>query len=337
MYVNPPYLLFIGDVVDHLAAKTSGGIARWKPEWCVGQLRFPKCPVDLGLPDMSLEEGRAAGAKTFVLGVANRGGVMSSHWLDTIKEAIVLGYDIANGLHDRLDSHPEIVALAEKHGRQLLDVRYAGIKCQVGNGKRRSGHRLLTVGTDCSVGKMFTTLAIEKEMKSRGLNADFVATGQTGIFISGKGASIDAIISDFISGAVEALAPAHEDTEHWDLIEGQGSLFHPSYAGVSLGLLHGAQADCLIMCHDPNRSHMRGVPEYPLVSLSECIRRNEEAGRLTNPRCRVVGISINTSHLEESEARSLLDAIAAEHQKPATDAFRFGAGALVDAAVASVS
>lgn len=336
MHVTPPYLLFIGDVADHLAAKTSNGIARWKPEWCIGQLRFPGCDINLGLPDMSLEAGLAAGAKTFVLGVANRGGVMAPHWINTIKQALALGYDIANGLHDRLDSHPELVALAAQHGRQLLDVRYASLKCPVGNGKPRSGRRLLTVGTDCSVGKMFTTLALHKEMKARGINADFIATGQTGIFISGKGVSIDAIISDFISGAVEALAPANADPQHWDLIEGQGSLFHPSYAGVSLGLLHGAQADCLIMCHDPNRPHMRGVPEYPLVSLNECIRRNEEAGRLTHPRCRVVGISINTSHLDDTAARLLLDRIAAEHQMPATDAYRFGAAPLVDSALAAV-
>lgn len=337
MHVTPPYLLFIGDVADQLAAKTSNGIARWKPEWCLGQLRYPGCEIDLGLPDLSLEAAFSAGAKTLVLGVANRGGVMSPHWISTIKEAIKLGYDIANGLHDRLDSHPELVELAKQHGRQLLDVRYASLKCPVGSGKRRSGLRLLTVGTDCSVGKMFTTLALEKEMKARGINADFIATGQTGIFISGKGASIDAIISDFISGAVEALAPANDDPAHWDLIEGQGSLFHPSYAGVSLGLLHGAQADCLIMCHDPNRAHMRGVPEYPLVSLTECIRRNEEAGKLTNPRCRVVGISVNTSHLDEVSARSLLSELATAHQMPATDAYRFGAAPLVDAALSAVS
>ncbi len=337
MQVTPPYLLFVGDVADHLAAKTSNGIARWRPEWCVGQLRFPECKVDLGLPDLSLEAGLAAGARTLVLGVANRGGVMAPHWIEVIKEAIRLGYHVASGLHDRLGDHQELVELAAKFDRQLLDVRYAVIKCAVGNGKPRSGRRLLTVGTDCSVGKMFTTLAIERQMREMGIASDFVATGQTGIFISGRGASIDAIISDFISGAVEALSPAHEDPEHWDLIEGQGSLFHPSYAGVSLGLLHGAQADCLVMCHDPNRDHMRGVPEYPLVSLGECIRRNEEAGRLTNPRCTVVGISINTSHLAEAEARRYLAAVEAETGLPATDAYRFGATSLVNAALAHVS
>lgn len=337
MQVTPPYLLFVGDVPDYLAAKTSNGIARWKPDWCLGQLRFEGCDVDLGLPDMTLEAGLAAGAKTLVIGVANRGGVMAPHWISTIKTAMELGYHIANGLHDKLTSHPDLVALGSKHGRELLDVRYATLKCSVGNGKRRQGRRLLTVGTDCSVGKMFTTLAIEKEMLKRGLAADFVATGQTGILISGKGASIDAMISDFTSGAVEALAPSNEDPEHWDLIEGQGSLFHPSYAGVSLGLLHGAQADCLIMCHDPHRPHMRGVPEYPLVSLKECIRRNEEAGRLTNPGCIAVGISINTSHLDEPAAHQLLEDLSREHNMPATDAYRFGAAPLVDAALASVS
>ncbi len=331
LQIRPPYLLFIGDVKDTLAAKTSNGIARWRPEWCVGQFRYPGCEISLGLEDLSLREAYDRGARTLIIGVANPGGVMSEPWKETILEALEIGYDVASGLHDRLNDDPRLVARARERGRRLLDVRYATFKCPVGNGRKRSGKRMLTVGTDCSVGKMFTTLAIHRAMQARGIAADFVATGQTGIFISGKGASIDAVISDFISGVVEALAPDHPDPDHWYLIEGQGSLFHPSYAGVSLGLLHGAQADALILCHDPNRNHMRGLPHYPLPSLAECIRYNEQAARLTSPHARVVGISINTSHLGEADALAYLAAVEAENRLPTTDAYRFGADKLVEA------
>lgn len=336
LQLQTPYLLFVGDAPDLLAAKTSNGIARWRPEWCVGQHRYPECTIDLGLRDLSLKEARELGAKTLIIGIANAGGVMNPRWRQTLIEAIELGYDIASGLHDRLQTVPELVRLAEANGTKLHDVRYATPSCPVGTGKKRTGRRMLTVGTDCSVGKMFTTLAVEQEMKQRNVAASFVATGQTGIFISGRGASIDAVVADFISGTVELLAPANENPEHWDLIEGQGSLFHPSYAGVSLGLLHGAQADCLILCDAPGRSHMRNCKDYPQPEIRECIRRNEEAARLTNPNAKVVACSINTSQWSETQALEKLAAFEKEYGLPATDAYRFGAKKLADAILASV-
>src|SRR5205823_8653748 len=139
--------------------------------------------------------------------------------------------------------------------------------------------------------------ALEKEMRARGLNADFRATGQTGIFIAGDGVSIDAVVSDFVSGAVEFLTPAH-GPDHWDLIEGQGSLFHASYAGVTLALIHGAQPDALVMCHEPTRKHMRGLPQYPLPDLKLCVERNVEAAQLTNPAACCFGVSVNTAGLD---------------------------------------
>lgn len=330
-----PYLLFVGDAADLPAAKTSNGIARWRPGWCVGQHRYPGCPVDLGLRDLSPGEARELGAKTLILGTANAGGIISPRWRETLIEALDLGYDIASGLHDRLQADPELASRAAANGAQLHDVRYAAPQCPVGTGRKRRGRRMLTVGTDCSVGKMFTALAIEREMKQRRIAADFVATGQTGIFISGRGASIDAVIADFISGTVEMLAPAHEDPGHWDLIEGQGSLFHPAYAGVSLGLLHGAQADCMILCHDPGRTHLRNYPHHPQPGIRECIRRNEEAARLTNPAARVVACSLNTSQWDEPRALEMLAEFEKNHGLPATDAYRFGAGKLVAAILAS--
>jgi uncharacterized NAD-dependent epimerase/dehydratase family protein len=330
MEIKRPYLLFLGDAADQLAAKTAEGIARWRPDWCVGQLRLDGCKADLGLPELSLAEGQKAGARTLIVGVANRGGVIGPQWMRTLEQALELGYDIASGLHQRLGADQRLQRRASADGRRLFDVRYPERDFAVASGRKRQGRRLLTVGTDCSVGKMFTALAIEAEMRRRGLNVDFRATGQTGIFIAGDGVSVDAVVADFISGATEWLSPA-ADADHWDVIEGQGSLFHASFAGVSLGLLHGAQADCLVLCHDPHRDHMRGLPDYVLPDLDECIELNQRMGRLTNPSCRVVGVALNTSGLAEAEAQTLLAEVASRTGLPATDAYRFGAGPLVDA------
>ena len=325
-----PYLLFIGDAADQLAAKTADGIAKWRPEWCVGQLRLPNCNADLRMPDVSLEEGIALGAQTLIVGVANRGGVLSNDWLEVLEEALDKGYHLASGLHMRLQSSPRLVQRAAAQDKNLIDVRQPQNEPVIGNGKKRSGKRLLTVGTDCSLGKMFTALAIEREMTTRGIDADFRATGQTGIFIAGTGVSVDAVVADFISGATEELTPDNEP-EHWDIIEGQGSLSHPSYAGVSLGLLHGAQPDCLVMCHDPWRPHMRGIPHLLLPDLKQCIEQTEIAGRLTNPKCRTIGVSINTSAHTDADAQEVLQSIEKETGLPTVDAVRQGAGRLVDA------
>jgi uncharacterized NAD-dependent epimerase/dehydratase family protein len=330
MLIEHPYLLFLGDAADQLAAKTADGVACWRPDWCVGQLRLPGCDADVSLPDLTLEEGRRAGARTLIVGVANRGGLISDVWMETLLAALDAGYDIASGLHNRLARLPRLAERAEALGRALVDVRYPQVELKVGNGHPRTGRRLLTVGTDCSCGKMFTSLAIEQQLLEEGGKATFRATGQTGILIAGDGIAVDAVISDFIAGAAEWLTPAN-DEDHWDVIEGQGSLFHASYAGVSLGLLHGARADALVMCHEPTRRHMRGLPDAPLPGLMECIALNESCGRLTNPKCRVVGLSLNTSALADAEADRVLRAAEDETGLPAVDAYRHGAARLVAA------
>jgi uncharacterized NAD-dependent epimerase/dehydratase family protein len=327
--LRTPYLLFLGDAGDALAAKTAAGVAHWRPEWCIGQLRLPGCKADLGLPEMSVEAAAAAGAKTLVVGVANRGGVINENWIPVLARALERGLDLASGLHVRLAAVPALRAAAERLGRTIADVRHPTREFEVASGKHRSGKRLLTVGTDCSIGKMFTALALEREMRRRGMKADFRATGQTGILIAGEGVSIDAVVSDFVSGAVEWLAPANAD-DHWDLIEGQGSLFHASYAGVSLGLLHGAQAQALVMCHEPTRTHMRGLPHYPLPSLGECIEANLRAARLTCPEVACVGIAINTAALDASAADSVLKQTADAFGLPCVDPVRTGVAAIVD-------
>ena len=329
MSIQHPYILFLGDAADQLAAKTAQGVAHWRPDWCLGQLRLTGCKADVGLRDVSLDEAVEAGAKTLVIGVANRGGVISQAWIEVLERALIQGMDLAAGLHNRLADVPSLTAVAGQHGRRLFDVRHPSRTFEVGNGRKRTGKRLLTVGTDCSVGKMYTSLALEREMHARGIRADFRATGQTGILIAGSGVSVDAVVADFISGAVEWLSPAN-DPDHWDLIEGQGSLFHASFAGVSLGLLHGAQPDAIVLCHEPTRRHMRGLPDYPLPDLKACIEANLEAARLTNPAVRCVGVSVNTSQMAIGEAGPLLDRIATELGMPAVDAFRDGVGAIVD-------
>lgn len=329
MAIEHPYLLFLGDAADQLAAKTAQGIAHWRPGWCLGQLRLPGCNADLGLPDVTLEAAVAAGARTLVIGVANRGGVIGPDWVEVLEKALIHGLDLAAGLHNRLTDVPSLNSLAAQHGRRLFDVRHPSRSFEVANGRRRPGKRLLTVGTDCSVGKMYASLALEKEMRARGLDADFRATGQTGILIAGDGVSVDAVVADFISGAVEWLSPANHP-DHWDVIEGQGSLFHASFAGVSLGLLHGAQPDILVLCHEPTRRHLRGLPDYPVPDLRECLEANLAAARLTNPDVTCEGIAVNTAALDAEAARALLASIEEELRLPAVDPFRDGVAPIVD-------
>lgn len=330
MKIANPYLMFLGDAPDQLAAKTANGVAKWRPDWCIGQFRMEGCKADIGLADMTLEEAAAAGARTLVVGVVNQGGFLPESWISTLEEALDLGMDIASGLHMRLTDLPGIAEKAKRLGRNLYDARHPTRDFDTGKGKPRTGKRLLTIGTDVSVGKMFTALSIEAEMKARGMKAEFKATGQTGIFIAGDGVSVDAVVADFISGATEWLSPDN-DSDHWDIIEGQGSLFHAAYAGVSLGLLHGAQPDAMVLCHDPARPHMRGTPHMPMPGLQLCIDANIAAARLINVETRCIGVSLNTSALNEAEAENLLQETERTLGLPCVDAFRHGAGRLVDA------
>ena len=327
MEIEKPYLLFLGDVPDDLAAKTAHGIVDWRPDWCVGQIRLPGCKADCGLPDLAVAEARAKGARTMVVGVVNAGGVLPDHWIGKIIEALHSGLDVATGLHKRLGTIPAIAEAARRTGRRLHDVRYSDMEFATGKGNKRPGLRVLTVGTDCSVGKKYTALALEREMIAKDMKADFRATGQTGVFISGRGVAIDAVIADFIAGAAEWLTPAN-DADHWDVVEGQGSLFHPSFAGVTLGLLHGSQPDAFIVCHEPTRTTMRGV-KHALPTIGEVIDRTILEGSLTNPAIQCTGIAINTEHLSEHDALALLQKTGAEYRLPCVDPIRTGVGPLV--------
>ncbi|MEQ8228330.1 MAG: N-acetyltransferase DgcN [Rhodospirillales bacterium] len=330
MALATPYLMFVGDAPDQLAAKVAIGVVHWRPDWCKGQLRLTGCKADLGIPDMTIDDAVEAGCKTMVIGVANRGGVIPDHWVDVIVQAIDAGMDVAAGLHRRLSDVPAIAQAAKANGRTLTDARHPSRDFDVAGGQARSGHRVLTVGTDVSVGKMFTSLAIEREMKARGMKADFRATGQTGIFIAGDGVSVDAVVADFIAGAAEWLTPEN-DPDHWDVVEGQGSLFHASYSGVTLGLIHGARPDALVLCHDAARREMRGTPGVPVPTLEDCIEVNQRMARMFEADARFVGISVNTSSMDEDAATVYLAETSKRLGLPAVDAVRTGVGPIVDA------
>lgn len=327
-----PYLLFLGDAADGLAAKMAQGIYDWRPEAVTGQLRMDGCNADLGITDLSIKEAVEAGAKTLVIGVVNRGGIISESWKSILIEALEAGMDIASGLHNLLRDEEDLVKAAAENGARLHDVRVPTVSYPIANGKKRLGKRCLAVGTDCSVGKMYTTLAMDREMKKRGMKSTFRPTGQTGILIEGNGIPLDAVVADFMAGAVEWLTPDNEP-DHWDFIEGQGSLFHASYSGVTMALIHGGQPDALILCHEPTRKHMRGLPDFTPPSLEELQETALKLSRIVNPDCKVAAISVNTQHMDENSALDYLGSLEQKFGLPAVDPFRQGAARLVDAII----
>ncbi|HVR30690.1 MAG TPA: N-acetyltransferase DgcN [Thermoanaerobaculia bacterium] len=329
MKIQTPYLLFLGDEPSSTLAKTARGLAHWRPELCLAQCRVDGKGTDLGLRELTPAAAAAQGAKTMVIGVANVGGYIPESWTASIVAALEAGLDVVSGLHTRLIELEAVREAASRTGRGLHDVRHPGRSFPPGTGEPRPGLRLLTVGTDCAVGKMYTALALERAMKTRGMKADFRATGQTGILIAGEGVSVDAVVSDFVSGAAEWLSPAN-DPEHWDLIEGQGSLFHPAYAGVTLGLVHGSQPDALVVCHQAKRRHLHGFPRFATPSIRECMERHIDAARLTNSKVICAGISIDTSSMEEDAAAEYLDELEDMLGVPCVDPIKTGVQLIVE-------
>ncbi len=330
-----PYLLFLGDTVEPAYAKTAFGLRDWAPEACVGEFALPSATVTAGLPRLTPEEAYARGARALVIGVANTGGVIQPNWIAALTDALKAGLDIVSGMHAPLAAVGPLKTTAEACGRRLIDIRVPPKGIPVATGRRRSGRRLLTVGTDCALGKKYTALALTRAFQGRGVAADFRATGQTGIMIAGGGIPMDAVVSDFESGAAELLSP-DAAPGHWDVIEGQGSLFHPSYSAVALGLLHGSQPDVIVVCHQPDRERILGLEAFALPSLEETIALNLTLGRRTNPAIRCAGVSLNTAHLDEAESRRVLEATTRSLGLPAADPIRGGPmlDALVDACLA---
>ena len=313
-----PYLVFLGDARSEADLKTALGLRDWAPRNCLAQYRMDRDVPDIGLPDMAFEEARHAGAQSLLIGLATDGGRIPEQWWPSFSEAVNAGLNIVSGMHDKLGSVPGLPELAEAAGCRLIDIRHWQPALTVGTGRKRPGKRLLTVGTDCAIGKKYSALAIARAMKARGLRATFRATGQTGIMLAGSGVPIDSIVSDFISGAAEALSPANAP-DHWDIIEGQGTLGHPAYAAVSLGLLHGSQPDRIVLCHQPGRKTLDGFPDYPVPSLAEAIDINIRMARLTNPQVSCAGISLNTAGMTPADRQALLDRTSDQHGVPCFD------------------
>jgi uncharacterized NAD-dependent epimerase/dehydratase family protein len=330
-----PYLIFLGDTTEPAFAKTAFGLRDWARERCVGEWSCGGATVTAGLPVLTPGQARDRGARGLVIGVANFGGVIQESWIPSLLEALESGLDLVGGLHAKLNDVGHLRAAAERLGRRLIDVRVPPAKIPVATGRKRTGKRLLTVGTDCALGKKYTALSITRAFAKRGLDVDFRATGQTGILISGRGMPMDAVVSDFEAGAAETLSP-DAPSQHWDVIEGQGSILHPSYAAVSLGLLHGSQPDVLVVCHEAGRTHILGHPEYPLASIEETIELNTRLGRRTNPAIRCAGVSLNTAKLDPASARELLASESRRLRLPVADPIRGGPEfqTLVDACLA---
>ena len=328
--LRTPYLLFLGDEKRPTYAKTARGLVDWRRELCAGQLRLVDDATDLGLPDLDIPAAQAVGAQSLVVGTALVGGSVPPAWLDTLCEAAHAGLDIVAGLHTRLSSIATLVAAAERGGARLVDVRVPPPDLPIATGRRRSGRRLLTVGTDCALGKKYTALALERDLRAAGADADFRASGQTGIMIAGRGVPIDCVVADFVAGAAEVLSPDAEP-QHWDVIEGQGGLFHPGYAPVSHGLLIGSQPDAFVVCHAADRTGIEGWPGFPAPSIDALIERTVAIGSLTNPAIRCVGISVNTQSLDDETRDRYLQDLSDRHGLPAVDPMIHGTGAIVAA------
>ena len=327
--IKSPYLIFLGAEPDESHAKTGVGIAHWRPERCAGQYRLPGCGVDLGIPDMTPAEAKSAGVNTMIWGVAGVGGTIPDEWVAKLFEAVDAGLDICAGTHSSLSEVPGLADAAKNKGVTLIDVRTPPPNLPVGSGAKRTGKRLLAIGTDCVVGKKFTALSISKEMEDRGWDCDFRATGQTGIMIAGGGIPIDAVVSDFVSGAAEVLSPDN-DADHWDVIEGQGGLFHPGYAAVTLGLLHGSQPDAFVICHEAGREYVDGFPECLLPSIPKLIEHTIECGSATNAGIRCAGISLNTSAMSADDRDTHLRELSDLTGLPCVDPVATGVGPIVD-------
>jgi len=324
-----PFAVFLGDITDVVFGKTGLGLVEWRKQDCIGQVRLPGCSIDTGLPDFDIRGAKAAGCRTLIVGSAAVGGEIPAGWVGTLCEAASHGIDIVAGLHVRLATLPGLAAAAQRGGARLIDARVPPAHLPVGTGRKRSGLRLLTVGTDCGCGKKYTALAIDKELRKRGIASDFRASGQTGLMIAGRGIPIDAVIGDFTSGAAEVLSPDAAES-HWDIVEGQGALFHPGYLQVTIGLLVGSQPDAFVVCHDPLRTHISGWPSFKLPSIQQVIERTIDIGRLTNPAIRCVGVALNTSEVPDLERAALLARYAEDTALPCVDPLIDGVAPIVE-------
>lgn len=328
LLIHGPYVVFVGDVRERTFAKTGLGLVQWQGDKCVGQIRMSEAAVDLGIPEVTIDQAVKTGARSFIIGAAPIGGALPQSWIGVLSDAARAGLDIISGYHTKLSDFAQLRDIAKESGARLVDVRQPPSNLPIATGRKRTGLRLLTVGTDCALGKKYTALQLALDMRSAGLDAAFRATGQTGIMIAGGGIPMDAVKSDFVAGAAEILSPDNKP-DHWDIIEGQGALRHPAYGAVSHGLLVGSQPDAIVVCHQAHRTHVNGWPDFKIPTIGDTIKLNLEIGKLTNPQIRCVGVSVNTSELNADARTDYLAELSNVYDLPCVDPLAGGADAIV--------
>jgi uncharacterized NAD-dependent epimerase/dehydratase family protein len=329
-----------GYSADPHYGKTARGVMRYGADPVVAVVDSERPGEDLdGVPVVaSVDEALGFAPTTALVGVATAGGRLPEKWRTILESALTAGLDLESGMHQFLGDDPGFAALAEEHGAEIRDLRRApsGLSVPTGENLKHDATVILTVGSDCAIGKMSVSLELDRGARERGLGSVFVPTGQTGIAIAGWGIAVDAVVADFIAGAAEQLVV--EGAGRGDLlwVEGQGSLVHPDYSGVTLGLFHGSAPHFLVLCHQVGDTHIQDLPAHPIPSLPELVELHERIALPARP-AKVIGLALNTRRLDEEAARTAIEAAESEAGLPADDPVRFGPGRLLDAILPRVS
>jgi uncharacterized NAD-dependent epimerase/dehydratase family protein len=331
-------ILAEGRSADPHYGKTARGVIRYGADPVVAILDSERAgETQDGIPIVAtVNDALCFGPTTALVGVATQGGRFPPAWRELLRSSIAKGLDLENGLHEYVTDDPELVELARRHNVELRDLRRPpeGLDVPTGENLRVPARIVLTVGSDCAIGKMTVALELDRAARERGLRSVFVPTGQTGIAIAGWGISVDAVVSDFVAGAAERLVV--EGAQRGGkllLVEGQGSLIHPAYSAVTLGLVHGCAPHGFVLCHLAGSTEVEGYPGHPLPPLRELVELHERISLPARP-ARVLAIALNTSDLGEEEARAAITETEAETGLPADDPVRFGAERLLDAVLA---
>jgi uncharacterized NAD-dependent epimerase/dehydratase family protein len=338
--IEKRYLILAeGRSADPHYGKTARGVLRYSPHPTVALLDSERAgQTHDGIPIVAtVNDALCFNPTTALVGVATQGGRFPPAWRRLLRQCVAQGLDVENGLHEFLTADEELVSLAARHGVELRDLRRppADLSVPTGENLEVDAHVVLTVGSDCAIGKMTVSLELDREARNRGLRSVFVPTGQTGIAIAGWGISVDAVVSDFLAGAAERLVV--EGAARGDLlwVEGQGALLHPAYSGVTLGLVHGSAPHLYVLCHKPGETVIEGYPDHPLPSLSDLVDLHERVSLAARP-ARVAAVALNTRDLDEAAAREAIAAAEGETGLPADDPLRFGAARLLDSVLAAL-
>jgi uncharacterized NAD-dependent epimerase/dehydratase family protein len=330
-------ILAEGHSADPHYGKTARGVLRYRPDQVVAILDSERAgEMQDGMPIVgSVNDALAFNPTTALVGVATQGGRFPPAWRELLKSAISKGLDVENGLHEFISDDTELVELAARHHVELRDLRKppAGLNVPTGENLTHRAKVVLTVGSDCAIGKMTVALELDAEARRRGIASEFVPTGQTGIAIAGWGISVDAVVADFIAGAAEQLVlegVSRGGELLW--VEGQGSLLHPAYSGVTLGLVHGSAPHAFVLCHLVGQAFVDDDERFPMPSLAELVELHERCALLARP-AKVAAIALNTRDLDETAARTAILAAEAETGLLADDPVRFGAGRITNIAL----